>query len=124
MLSEKTNKLLEKIAQQDATGMSQYKQRKVESERGHAGTGTALGSVLGAGAGALSGKYKPLTTAAGALLGAFTGRELGKRTTSKTKSMTQEGVVKKQQKTRADNATPQVPTIQDKAVLKLLRSGK
>lgn len=124
MLDEKTNKLLEKIAQHDTTGMSQYKQRKVESERGHAGTGTGLGAIIGAGAGALSKKYKPISTAAGALLGALAGREMGKRTSSKIKTVTQEGVVKKQQKTKNSVARPEVPRLEDNKVLKLLRSGK
>ncbi len=121
MLDKKTNDLLEKIASQDATGMSQYKQRKVTSERGHTGSGSALGALIGAGAGALSKKYKPISVAAGSLMGALAGREMGKRVSTKNKTTTQEGVIKKQQKTKADNAQPTVPTIKDSSILKLLR---
>jgi len=121
VLDKKTNELLDKIAQQDATGMSQYKQRKVESERGHSGEGTGLGALIGAGAGALSPKYKSLAAMAGGALGALAGRELGKRTKTRSRTTTLEGVIKKQQKNKAPTATPYVPRIEDSKVLRLLQ---
>ena len=123
MLDEKTLRLLEKIAQ-DATGTAQVKKRIVRSKKSYTGEGTALGSVLGAGAGALAKKYKPFTTAAGALLGALGGRELGKRTYGLSKTITDEGVAKKQHKTKNITTDPGVPKLKDESLLKLLQRSK
>lgn len=128
MLDKKTLNFLEKIAaydtRQDATGMSQYKKRDVKTVQNHTGAGTGLGAVLGAGAGALSKKYKAISTAGGALLGALAGNRIGKHTKTQRQNRTLEGTVKRQRKTKAENAQPDVPKLNDSAVLKLLKGNK
>jgi len=117
MLDKETSIFLEKIAKDNATGMSQLKKRIVKRDQDYTGTGAGLGAILGAGAGALSPKYKPMTAGVGGLIGALAGREMGKRTVGKTRTETQEGVMKKQQKAR----TPKIPIMDDAKILKLLK---
>jgi len=124
MLDKDTLDLLEKIAQDDATGSSQMKQRSVKTKKYHAAEGAGLGAILGAGAGALSKKYKPLTTAAGAVLGGLAGKDFGKHLYNKTKTVTNEGTIKKQQKSKAPGAKAEVPQLREDRLMKLLTQDK
>lgn len=124
MLDKKTSNFLEKLATQDATGMSQYKKRDVKSTKKHPATGAGVGATLGLTAGHLSapkGKWGAMARLLGAAGGAYAGKKVGDLGT-KTRTQTTEGVVKKQQKTKEVGAKPEVPRLTDNNVLKLLKS--
>ena len=128
MLNDKTNKFLEKIANQnstDATGMSQYKQRIVEQKRRYPAMGAGVGGALGLATGHLvkqKGKWGLISKLVGLGAGTRIGKGIGELGTI-TKTKTREGVVKKQQKHKAPGAKAKVPELNDAKVLKLLRSN-
>ena len=124
MIDNKTTDFLEGITKEAAdssTGMSQVKKKKQTNQRDFEGEGAGLGALIGAGAGALSKKYKPLTTAAGGVLGALTGREMGKRTIGTRRTSVTEGTVKRQER-KPQGA--EVPRLTDQKVLNLLKGDK
>lgn len=126
MFDKDTNKIindLEKTAaiSDSSTGEAQLKKKTQVTQSDNEGKGMALGSLIGAGSGALSKKYKAIATAVGGLGGALLGKQIGKRTINTKRVTTNEKAIKKQQK-RPEGA--EVPRLTDEKVLKLLKSNK
>lgn len=126
MLDQKTLTFLEKIAAEDSSGSSQLKKKYSRHHEKYPAAGMGIGGLMGLATGHLAGvpgRLGTLARIAGLAAGATIGKKVGEYGTS-SHSVTTEGTVKKQQKSKGPESQPKVPSLNDAAVLKLLKGHK